>query len=50
VFLPQNERPSFAPMQYNRQNYNFVYLILGFWYETKRQKILDWIIASIPRI
>jgi hypothetical protein len=25
-------------------------LILGFLYETGRQKILEWMIASIPRI
>jgi hypothetical protein len=25
MFLPQSERPSFAPIQYNWQNYSFVY-------------------------
>jgi hypothetical protein len=25
VFLPQSERPSFAPIQHNWQNYSFVY-------------------------
>jgi hypothetical protein len=25
VFLPQSEKPSFAPIQHNWQNYNFVY-------------------------
>jgi len=24
VFLPQSERPSFAPVQYNWQNYSFL--------------------------
>jgi hypothetical protein len=28
VFLPQNERPSFAPIQHNWQNYSFVYFNL----------------------
>jgi hypothetical protein len=27
VFLPESERPSFAPIQHNWQNYNFVCLI-----------------------
>jgi hypothetical protein len=25
VFVPQSERPSFAPIQYNYQNYSSVY-------------------------
>jgi hypothetical protein len=28
VLLPQTERPSFAPIQHNRQNYSFVYFNL----------------------
>jgi hypothetical protein len=28
IFLPQSERPSFAPIQHNRQNYSFVYFNL----------------------
>jgi hypothetical protein len=28
VFLPQSERPSFAPIQYKRQNYSFIYFNL----------------------
>jgi hypothetical protein len=48
---PQSERPSFTPIQHNRQNYSSLYFNLWvFWYETGRQKILDWIISSIPRI
>jgi hypothetical protein len=51
MFLPQSQRPSFAPIQHNWQNYNFAYLVFRFfWYKTGRQKILDWMIASIPRI
>jgi hypothetical protein len=51
MYLPQSDRPSFAPIQHNWQNYRSVYFILYvFWYETGRQKILDWIIASIPWI
>jgi hypothetical protein len=28
VFLPQSERPSFAPIWHNWQNYSFVYFSL----------------------
>jgi hypothetical protein len=28
MFLPQSERPSFAPIQHNRKNYSFVYINL----------------------
>jgi hypothetical protein len=32
MFLPQSERPSCAPIQYNWQNYSFVYFNLHvFW-------------------
>jgi hypothetical protein len=41
VYLPQNERPSFAPVQHNWQNYNFVYFIFSFLCKPGRQKILD---------
>jgi hypothetical protein len=51
MFLPQSERRSFAPTQYNWQNYSFVYFNLCFFlYEMGRQKILNWVIASIPWI
>jgi hypothetical protein len=51
VFLPRSERPSFAPIQYNWQNYSFVYFNFHvLLYETWRQNILDWITASIPWI
>jgi hypothetical protein len=30
MFLPQSEGPSFAPIQYNWQNYCFVYFIQVF--------------------
>jgi hypothetical protein len=30
MFLPQSERPSFAPIQYIWQNYSFVYFNLSF--------------------
>jgi hypothetical protein len=51
MFLPQSERPSFAPIQHSRQNYSFVYFNLKvFLYETGRQNILYWMIASIPWI
>jgi len=45
----QCERPSFTPIQNNRQNYNSVYFNLCiFGQQTGRQKILHQIIASIP--
>jgi len=50
MFLPQSERPSFAPTQYNWQNYSFYILIFSFLNDSGRQKILDWIIARIPWI
>ena len=47
-FLPQYQRPSFTPIQNNRQNYSSIYLdLLIFWYQTGRQKILHPMIASI---
>jgi hypothetical protein len=30
VFFPQSERPSFAPVQNNWQNYSFVYFNLPY--------------------
>jgi hypothetical protein len=51
MFLPQSKRPSFAPIQHNRQNYSFVYFNLQvLLYKAGKQTILDWMIASIPRI
>jgi len=42
MFFPQNERPSFAPIQHNWQNYSFLYFNLHiFLYKTGGQKILD---------
>jgi hypothetical protein len=39
ILLPQSERPSFAPIQHNWQNYSFLYFNLQvFGYETGRQK------------
>jgi hypothetical protein len=50
MFLPQRERPSFPSIQHNWQNYSCVYFNLQFLYERGKQKILDWMIASIPWI
>jgi hypothetical protein len=44
MFLPQNERPSFTPIQHKWQNYSLYILEMG------RQKILDWMIATTPCI
>jgi hypothetical protein len=37
VFLPQGERPSFAPIQHNRQNYSFVYFELDIFFYIRRE-------------
>jgi hypothetical protein len=50
MFIPQTERPSFAPIQHNRKNYSFLYFNLYVFYMRWEGKRLDWIIASIPRI
>jgi len=36
--LPQNERPSFAPIQHNWQNYSPVYFIFQFFYTRRKDK------------
>jgi hypothetical protein len=38
VFLPQSERPSFAPIQHNWQNYSFVYFNLYIFYMRREDK------------
>jgi hypothetical protein len=49
TFLPLCERPSFTPIQNNKQNYSSVYLNLYiFRQQTGWQKIQHWMIASIP--
>jgi hypothetical protein len=51
VFLPQFQRPSFTPIQNDRQNYNFVHS--NFYVsrqQTRRQKVLDWMVVSITRV
>ena len=44
-FLPQCERPFFTPIQNDGQIYLKIYI---FGYQTGRQKILHWMISSIP--
>jgi hypothetical protein len=48
---PLSERPSFTPIQNHRQNYSFVYSnFYVFGQQTRRQKVLDWMVVSITRI
>jgi hypothetical protein len=43
VFLPQSERPSFAPIQHNWQNYSFIYTIVTlFWSRFRDQGAQQW--------
>jgi hypothetical protein len=51
MFVPLCRRRSFTPIQNHSQNYSFVYS--NFYLtrqQTKRQKVLDWVIASITQI
>jgi hypothetical protein len=41
MFLPQSERPSFAPIQDNWQNYSFVYFNLRF-FDTRQEDKRFW--------
>jgi hypothetical protein len=50
MLLPYCQRPCFAPIQNHRQNYTFVYSNFCFWQQTRIQKVLDWMVASIARI
>jgi hypothetical protein len=38
MLLPQSERPSFAPIQHNRQNYSFVYFNFRFFHMKRENK------------
>jgi hypothetical protein len=42
VFLPQSERPSFAPIQHNWQNYSFVYILILRFFDMRREYKRFW--------
>jgi hypothetical protein len=51
MFFPYSQRASFTPVQNHRQNYRLVYPnIYVFRQQTRRQRILNRMIASITRI
>jgi hypothetical protein len=45
MFLPQSERPSFAPMQHNQQNYSFVLTYSNIKYD----KVADTEMGMLPQ-
>jgi hypothetical protein len=51
MFLPECQRTRFPPIQNHRQNYSLAYYnFYVYRQQTRRQKVLDWLLASITRI
>jgi hypothetical protein len=42
MFLPQSERPGFAPIQHNRQKYSFVHFNLKVFFDMRRGDQRFW--------
>jgi hypothetical protein len=50
MFLRKCQRPGFTTIQNYRQNYSLVYShFYIFWQQMGRQKVVDWMVASINR-
>jgi hypothetical protein len=51
MLFPSCQRPRLTPIQYNSQDYSFVYInIFIFKQEVGKQKFLKQMVASIPQI
>jgi hypothetical protein len=49
-FLTKCQKPSFTPIENHRQNYGFVYYNFQVFRHTRREKVLDWSVASVTQV